>query len=51
MEFVPSLDLAVEELENLEAPAWWHYVVGFGAGAVVGGAALYGGIAIGVAIT
>ncbi|SNQ49639.1 conserved hypothetical protein [Frankia canadensis] len=51
MELAPSLDLGVEELESLEAPAWWHYVLGFGAGAAVGGAALYGGIAIGIAIT
>ncbi|MEX5636265.1 hypothetical protein [Parafrankia sp. FMc2] len=51
MEFVPALDLGVEELEGLEAPAWWEYVLGFGAGAVVAGGALYGGIAIGVAIT
>ncbi|WP_018500449.1 daptide-type RiPP [Parafrankia discariae] len=51
MELIPALDLGFEELEGLEAPAWWHYVVGFGAGVAVGGAALYGGIAIGIAIT
>jgi hypothetical protein len=46
-----TLDLDISEMEALEAPGWLEWVTGIGAGVVVGGAAIYGGIAIGVAIT
>ena len=39
----------IEPLESLEAPGWGEWVAGIGVGAVVGGALIYGGIAIGVA--
>jgi hypothetical protein len=45
------LDLTMHEVETLDAPGFLEWAVGIGAGVVVGGAALYGGIAIGVAIT
>ncbi|ROS76620.1 hypothetical protein [Cellulomonas sp. PhB143] len=41
----------IEQLEALEAPGWGEWVAGIGAGAIVGGGLLYGGIAVGVAIT
>jgi len=46
-----DLLLDVEELEAMEAPGFWDTVGGIAAGTVVGGAALYGGVAIGIAIT
>jgi hypothetical protein len=45
------LMLDVEELEAMEAPGFWDTVGGIAVGTVVGGAALYGGVAIGIAIT
>ena len=45
------LALDVQELEAMEAPGFWDTVGGIAAGTVVGGAALYGGVAIGIAIT
>jgi hypothetical protein len=50
-EFTADLLLDVEELEAMEAPGFWDTVGGIAVGTVVGGAALYGGVAIGVAIT
>lgn len=47
----PLLALEVQELEAMEAPGFWDTVGGIAAGTVVGGAALYGGVAIGIAIT
>ncbi len=41
----------IEQLEELDAPGWGEWVAGIGVGAVVGGGLVYGGIAIGVAIT
>ncbi|NTW39151.1 MAG: hypothetical protein HGA44_04560 [Cellulomonadaceae bacterium] len=41
----------IEPLESLEAPGWGEWVAGIGVGTVVGGGLIYGGIAIGVAIT
>jgi|GEM_PF-850464 len=43
--------LEIEPLESLEAPGWGEWVAGIGVGAIVGGGLIYGGIAIGVAIT
>jgi len=40
-----------EELESLDAPGWGEWVAGICAGAIVGGVLIYGGIAVGVAIT
>jgi hypothetical protein len=40
-----------EELESLDAPGWGEWVAGIGVGLVGGGLLLYGGIAVGVAIT
>lgn len=41
----------IEPLEALEAPGWGEWVAGIAAGAVVTGGLIYGGVAIGVAIT
>ena len=41
----------IETLEPLEAPGWGEWALGIGAGLVGGGLLLYGGIAVGVAIT
>ncbi|GAA3283327.1 hypothetical protein [Nesterenkonia halobia] len=41
----------IEQLDPLEAPGWGEWVAGIGTGLVGGGALLYGGIAVGVAIT
>ena len=46
-----DLLLDVEELEAMEAPGFWDTVGGIAVGTVVGGAAIYGGVAIGIAIT
>jgi len=46
-----DLSLDVEELEAMEAPGFWDTVGGIAVGTVVGGAAIYGGVAIGIAIT
>jgi hypothetical protein len=32
----PPLDLAVEDLEDLDAPGFWDYVVGVGVGIGIG---------------
>jgi hypothetical protein len=40
------LDLGIEELESLEAPSFWAWIAGIGAGVVIGGGVLYLGIAI-----
>lgn len=47
----PVIDLGVEELETLEAPGFWDTAGGVVAGGVVGTAAVYGGFALGVALT
>ncbi len=39
--------IQIEELENLEAPGFWSFVGGVAAG----GALVFGGYALGVAIT
>lgn len=41
----------IEQLDELDAPGLGEWVAGIGVGAVVGGGLIYGGIAIGVAIT
>lgn len=41
----------IEPLESLEAPGWGEWAAGIAVGSVVGGGLIYGGIAIGVAIT
>ncbi|WP_197061078.1 hypothetical protein [Microbacterium mangrovi] len=41
----------IEQLEPLEAPGWGEWVAGIGAGLVGGGLLIYGGVAVGVAIT
>lgn len=46
-----DLSLDVQELEAMEAPGFWDTVGGIAVGTVVGGAAIYGGVAIGIAIT
>jgi len=46
-----ELSLDVQELEAMEAPGFWDTVGGIAVGTVVGGAAIYGGVAIGIAIT
>jgi hypothetical protein len=46
-----TLDLNMHEIEMLDAPGIVEWVTGIAVGIVVGGAALYGGVAIGVAIT
>jgi hypothetical protein len=45
------LNLSMQEIESLDAPGWGEWVAGIGVGSVVGGGLVYGGIAIGVAIT
>lgn len=45
-----GLDLGVEELGEQLVPGFWETLAGIGAGIVVGGGALAGGIFIGVAI-
>jgi hypothetical protein len=42
-----ELDLAMEELEPLEAPCFWCYVAGIGAGVALGA----GAVAVGLALT
>jgi len=34
------LDLGIEELESLEAPSFWAWIAGIGAGVVIGGGVL-----------
>jgi hypothetical protein len=45
------LDLEMNEVEALDAPGLGEWLAGIGVGVVVGAAAVYGGIALGVAIT
>jgi hypothetical protein len=45
------LDLTMQEVETLDAPGWGEWVAGIATGAIVGGGLVYGGIAVGVAIT
>jgi len=45
------LNLSMQEIESLDAPGWGEWVAGIGVGSIVGGGLVYGGIAIGVAIT
>ncbi|MBD1541819.1 hypothetical protein G9E11_06060 [Arthrobacter sp. IA7] len=40
------LDLAIDELEQLEAPGFWDTAAGFGAGVLVGAALVGGGVLI-----
>lgn len=40
-----GLDLAVTELEDLEAPGFWDTAAGVGAGAVVGYGVVWGAVA------
>ena len=49
--FYFMLSLSMQEIESLDAPGWGEWVAGIGVGSVVGGGLVYGGIAIGVAIT
>ncbi|HEY7074188.1 MAG TPA: hypothetical protein VH418_02415 [Solirubrobacteraceae bacterium] len=39
------LDLGVEELDEMVEPGLWEWVAGIGVGTIVGGGALYLGIA------
>lgn len=40
------LDLAIDELEQLEAPGFWDTAAGFGAGLLAAGAIVGGGVLI-----
>jgi hypothetical protein len=39
------LDLGIEELDEVVAPGFWDWAAGIGVGTIVGGGALYLGIA------
>jgi hypothetical protein len=39
------LDLGIEELDEVEAPGFWEWVAGIGAGTIIGGGVLYLGVA------
>ena len=41
----PTLDLGVEELDEMTAPGFWEWAAGIGVGTIVGGGALYLGVA------
>lgn len=41
----PMLDLGIEELDEIMAPGFWEWAAGIGAGTIIGGGALYLGIA------
>ncbi|WP_202596790.1 daptide-type RiPP [Curtobacterium oceanosedimentum] len=43
---VGTLDFAVSELEDLEAPGFWDTAAGFATGVVVGGGLVAGGVLI-----
>ncbi|WP_169798248.1 hypothetical protein [Actinomyces radicidentis] len=45
------MNTTITELETLEAPGWLEWTVGIGVGGVASGGLIYGGIAIGVALT
>ena len=45
------MNTTITELESLEAPGWLEWTAGIGVGATVSGGLIYGGIAIGVALT
>jgi hypothetical protein len=39
------LDLGIEELDEVTAPGFWEWAAGIGAGTIIGGGALYLGVA------
>lgn len=39
------LDLGIEELDEITAPGFWDWAAGIGVGTIIGGGALYLGIA------
>lgn len=39
------LELGIEELDEVVAPGFWEWAAGIGAGTIIGGGALYLGIA------
>ena len=41
----PMLDLGIEELDEITAPGFWEWAAGIGAGTIIGGGALYLGVA------
>lgn len=41
----PMLDLGIEELDEMTAPGFWEWAAGIGAGTIIGGGALYLGVA------
>lgn len=40
-----TLDLGIEELDEMTAPGFWEWAAGIGAGTIIGGGALYLGVA------